>query len=116
MFVIGKGFITDTGSYIVGSSGGYGNTIGDTGEVVESGIYCCVPDLKDSFNTGVTYYLDYGNDVNSSPKIGDPIWKDPPSKWYDYGNQKWANIATSSNGRVSYFTWIPRYMVKLVNR
>ena len=114
VFVIGKGYLADDGTYIVGSSGGYGNTIGDTSEGMASGVYCCAPDLKDSFNTGATYYLEY-NEVNGEAvaKIGDPIYKEAPSGWYDYGNKKWANIVTSSNGHLTYLTWIPRYMVKV---
>lgn len=36
VFVAGQGFIDSTGEYIVGSSGTYGNTVGDSGEVVPS--------------------------------------------------------------------------------
>ena len=111
VFVKGKGFLADSGSYIVGSTGEYGNTIGSGYETVSSGVYCCSPDLKDSFNTGCTYYLVYDS-VDSNPKIGDPIYKNAPSGWYDYGNKKWANIVTASNGHLAYFTWIPRYMFK----
>ena len=33
--------------------------------------------------------------------------------WYDYGAKKWANIATVSHGLITYWTWVPRYMVKV---
>lgn len=29
--------------------------------------------------------------------------------WYDYANQKWANVVTRNNGVEAYFVWIPRY-------
>lgn len=34
-------------------------------------------------------------------------------KWYDYANQKWANIVTRNNGNEAYFVWIPRYAYAL---
>ena len=111
VFVIGHGFLTDNGEYVVGSIGDYGNTVGSGTSTVSSGVYCCSPDLKNSFNTGATYYVTY-SDTNET-KIGDPIYKDAPSDWYDYGNQRWANIVTSSNGHLAYFTWVPRFMVKI---
>ena len=33
--------------------------------------------------------------------------------WYDYTEQKWANIVTINNEKTIYFTWIPRYEYKL---
>lgn len=114
IFVIGKGYITEDGSYQVGSSGSYTNTIGDTSYTTASGIYCCSPDLKNSFNTGATYYVTYG-DVNNSESIdiSKAIYKDAPSNWYDYGNKSWANIITISSGKIMYLTWVPRYVVKV---
>ncbi len=111
VFVIGHGYLTETGEYVVGSTGEYGNTVGSGEDKVQSGIYCCAPDLKNSFNTGATYYVTYSN--SGDTKIGDPIYKDAPSDWYDYGNQKWANIVTSSNGHLAYFVWVPRFMMKI---
>lgn len=29
--------------------------------------------------------------------------------WYDYAEQRWANIVTINSGKTLYFTWIPRY-------
>ena len=34
--------------------------------------------------------------------------------WYDYNNQKWANIKTINNEQTSYWTWIPRYAYSVI--
>jgi len=112
VFVIGKGFITESGNYQTGSSGNYGNTIGDSTELVPSGVWCNAPDLSTGWNTGATYYISYSS-LEDEGTIGNLIYKDVPSAWYDYGTGKWANVATVSNGQVSYWTWVPRYMVKV---
>lgn len=114
VFVIGKGYITESGNYQTGSSGGYGNTVGDSSEAVPSGVWCNAPDLSSGWNTGATYYVSYSS-LDSDARPGDLIYKDAPSGWYDYGAGKWANIATVSKGALSYWTWIPRYMVKMNN-
>ena len=35
--------------------------------------------------------------------------------WYNYAEQKWANIVTRNNASESYFVWIPRYVYQLDN-
>ena len=40
------------------------------------------------------------------------INKKPDSDWYDYKNQKWANIYVENEGIESYYVWIPRYVYK----
>lgn len=36
-------------------------------------------------------------------------------KWYDYTEKIWANIKVVSNGKTSWWTWIPRYSYSMVN-
>lgn len=116
VFVIGRGFITQSGTYQTGSSGDYSNKVGDNGNIVASGTYCCTPDLSYGWNTGATYYVTYSSsDSDTIGMPGDLIYEDAPDDWYDYGNKKWANIVTVSNGMMSYWTWVPRYMVKIVS-
>ena len=43
------------------------------------------------------------------------INKKPEDDWYDYKNQKWANLYVESNGIESYYVWIPRYAYKVDN-
>ena len=71
------------------------------------------PDLT-GFNELNTYYVTYdevGNEENSIP-----ISEEPPINWYNYENKEWANIVTKSEGKLSYFVWIPRYEYKVMNR
>ncbi len=65
------------------------------------------PDLT-GFNNNLTYYVTY-NDLLGSEESSKPIGENPPEDWYDYDNQKWANIVVRENGLESYFVWIPRY-------
>lgn len=70
------------------------------------------PDLT-GFNTATTYYVTYDDSGNETRT---PITSAAPSDWYDYNNNKWANIVTSNNGKEAYFVWIPRYEYKPKDR
>lgn len=41
------------------------------------------------------------------------IFDAEPDNWYDYNNQKWANIYVEAEGVEVYYVWIPRYVYKL---
>lgn len=84
------------------------------------------PDLT-GFNANCTYYVTY-DENNKTDHIGDKISvkndtvantekkiaANPPENWYDYTKQRWANIVTiTEDGRMSYWTWIPRYQYKV---
>ena len=64
------------------------------------------------FNKDTTFYVIYDEDGNESELI--PITENPPSNWYCYSQQKWANIVVrnKNNGNIAYFVWIPRYVYK----
>jgi len=76
-----------------------------------NGIYLCTPKLNEGYNKNYTRYVK----TNSNDKlvVGNWISKKPDSDWYDYKNQKWANIYVESSGVESYYVWIPRYVYKL---
>lgn len=67
-----------------------------------------VPDIS-SFDKETTFYVYYEGDEEKRKSIKE----DPPSNWYDYSNQLWANIVTTANDTETYFTWIPRYEYKI---
>lgn len=67
------------------------------------------PDLS-GFSSSETYYVWWENGEEKSK----PITEDPPSNWYDYSNQEWANIKTTANGTTSYFVWLPRYEYRIL--
>ena len=67
------------------------------------------PDLT-GFNPNNTYYVTYDD---SGAETRTPITSAAPENWYDYSNQKWANIVTVSGGKEAYFVWIPRYEYKV---
>ena len=74
-----------------------------------NGIYLCTPQLNVGLSKDNTRYLNLRNG-NLVP--GTWINKKPEEDWYDYKNQKWANIYVESNGIESYYVWIPRYVYK----
>lgn len=67
------------------------------------------PDVS-SFDKNTTYYVVYNG--NNETRVS--INNDPPSNWYDYSNQQWANIVTTANNTETYFVWIPRYEYKIL--
>ncbi len=74
-----------------------------------NGIYLCTPQLNMGFSKDNTRYLNF-RDGNLIP--GTWINKKPEDDWYDYKNQKWANLYVEANGVESYYVWIPRYVYK----
>ena len=104
VFIDGVGLVLPDGSYQIYSKGEYA-AYGD------SNTYCAAPDLT-GFNTATTYYLEYSSD-NQTSTAGNPIYLDVPENWFDYGNSRWANVVTVSDCKMSYWTWIPRFMYKI---
>ena len=76
-----------------------------------NGLYVNEPDVADGFNKLTTRYLYPDSSGNLVP--GNWINGEKPSGWYDYKNQKWANIIVESEGTESYYIWVPRYCYKL---
>ena len=70
------------------------------------------PDVS-SFDKDTTYYVIYDDEGNETERIS--IKETPPSNWYDYSAQKWANIVTTANDTETYFVWIPRYEYKILS-
>ncbi len=59
------------------------------------------------FNKNTTFYVAY--DENGIEDSTTPIGENPPENWFDYSEQKWANIVVRDNGNENYYVWIPRY-------
>ena len=74
-----------------------------------NGLYMCVPEFG-QFSKYNTRYVK----MNNSGYLVPDNWinKRPPDDWYDYKNQKWANIYIENSGLSSFFVWIPRYVYK----
>lgn len=91
------------------SNTGIGNIEGNYENV--NGVYLCTPKLNKGYSKSYTRYVK----TNAKDKlvVGNWIRKKPDSDWYDYKNQKWANIYVEANGVESYYVWIPRYVYKL---
>ena len=68
------------------------------------------PDLT-GFDVNTTYYVTYDKNGNETSVV--PIGEEPPSNWYNYDNQMWANIVVRNNEQEAYYVWIPRYQYKL---
>ena len=76
-----------------------------------NGVYLCTPKLDEGFKSERTRYLEVNKDGNLTP--GNWIDENPTESWYNYKNQKWANILVENNGSEIYYVWIPRYCFKL---
>ncbi len=74
------------------------------------GVYLCTPKLNTGFTKENTRYI-IEKDGNLS--VGNWINRRPDDDWYDYANQKWANLYVENNGVESYYVWIPRYVYKV---
>lgn len=62
------------------------------------------------FNETCTYYVTWTSE--GKEKLV-PFSNGAPSEWYNYTEQKWANILVSGNSNKAYMVWIPRYVYKL---
>jgi hypothetical protein len=69
------------------------------------------PDVS-KFDSASTFYVVYDDNGNETRV---PITESAPKGWYDYSNQKWANIVTTANNTETYFVWIPRYEYKILS-
>ncbi len=76
-----------------------------------NGVWMCTPKLNVGFVKEKTRYVKQDNNGNLVP--GTWINKKPEDDWYDYKNQKWANLYVESSGIESYYVWIPRYVYKI---
>ena len=84
--------------------------VGEGNYVLSHGVYVNAPDLS-GYNENYTRYLEITEEGNLTP--GNWVKNAEPEYWYDYKNQKWANIYTENNGVEAYFVWVPRYMYKI---
>ena len=75
-----------------------------------NGVYINTPFLE-NFNDKYTRYLSVTDDNTLTP--ANWIFDEEPDNWYDYNNQKWANIYVEAEGVEVYYVWIPRYVYKL---
>ena len=69
------------------------------------------PNIK-SFNKNITFYVTYDDETGEETSYI-PIGEQEPENWYNYEEQKWANIVVRDEGKENYFVWIPRYMYKI---
>ena len=75
-----------------------------------NGIYVCTPKLDEGFVLENTRYMYLNDDGYLTP--GNWATGKAPSNWYDYKNQKWANIYIETEGVEVYYVWVPRYVYK----
>ena len=77
----------------------------------KNGIYVNEPDISTGFVKEKTRYLYLNDDGNLVP--GNWVTDTAPDNWYDYKEQKWANIYSEVDGIENYLVWIPRYCYKV---
>ena len=75
-----------------------------------NGVYVNTPFLE-NFNSKYTRYLTMKDENTLIPSNW--IYDDEPQNWYDYNNQKWANVYVEAEGVEAYYVWVPRYVYKL---
>lgn len=75
------------------------------------GIYLNTPNVEDGLEKDFTRYLKI--EENGVLQPANWITDEEPENWYDYKNQKWANIYVENKGVESYYVWIPRYAYKV---
>lgn len=75
-----------------------------------NGVYVNTPFL-DNFNQKYTRYLISKDNQTLEPSNW--IYDSEPDNWYDYNNQKWANVYVEAEGVEAYYVWVPRYVYKL---
>ena len=78
---------------------------------LKNGIYVNEPDISTGFVKEKTRYLYLNDDGNLVP--GNWVTDTAPDNWYDYKEQKWANIYSEVDGIENYLVWIPRYCYKV---
>ena len=78
---------------------------------LKNGVYSNEPDVSTGFIAEKTRYLRLNEEGNLIPS--GYISEEKPENWYDYKEQKWANIYVEDEGLGSYYVWIPRYCYKL---
>lgn len=83
---------------------------GDNTYKLVNGVYINTPFLE-NFNDKYTRYLSVIDENTLTP--ANWIFDEEPDNWYDYNNQKWANIYVEAEGVEVYYVWIPRYVYKL---
>lgn len=76
---------------------------------VAGDVYLYEPSLT-GFNPQCTFYVTWDEDGEETLT---PITNPAPVGWYNYSEQKWANILVTANQNKAYFVWIPRYVYKL---
>ena len=62
------------------------------------------------FNSDCTYYVTWNAEGKETAV---PLSNGAPSNWYNYTEQRWANILVKGNSNKAYMVWIPRYVYKL---
>ena len=75
-----------------------------------NGVYLNTP-FFENFNSKYTRYLSVTDNTTLTP--ANWIYDEEPLNWYDYNNQKWANIYVEAEGVEAYYVWVPRYVYKL---
>lgn len=75
-----------------------------------NGVYLNTPFLE-NFNSKYTRYLTSKDENTLNPSNW--IYDEEPQNWYDYNNQKWANVYVEAEGVEAYYVWVPRYVYKL---
>ena len=83
---------------------------GDGTYKLVNGVYVNTPFL-DNFNQKYTRYLTPKDEQTLEPSNW--IYDSEPDSWYDYNNQKWANVYVETEGVEAYYVWVPRYVYKL---
>lgn len=74
------------------------------------GIYVNEPDISGFVKENTRYMY---SDSNGNLVPGNWFTGDKPDNWYNYKEQKWANIYSENNGVDSFYVWIPRYVYKV---
>ena len=74
------------------------------------GVYMNAP-FTENFNEKYTRYLSVKDENTLTPASW--IYDEEPTDWYDYKNQKWANVYVEAEGVEAYYVWVPRYVYKL---
>lgn len=83
---------------------------GDGTYKLVNGVYLNTPFIE-NFNSKYTRYLTETGKDTLTPNNW--IFDEEPENWYDYNNQKWANIYVEAEGVEGYYVWVPRYVYKL---